>query len=73
MLLPLHDSMPSFMNFGRILDLLELQKQVRRRLPESHGAVVFEFHPHFLHGRYTHGHIYDFTTHVGAPEHVHVV
>src|SRR5215216_5813170 len=50
MLMPLHDSMPSFMNFGRILDLLELQKQVRRRLPESHGAVVFEFHPHFLHG-----------------------
>ena len=51
MLMPLHDSMPSFMNVGRILDLLELQKQVRRRLPESHGAVVFEFHPHFLHGR----------------------
>ena len=49
MLMPLHDSMPSFMNFRRILDLLELQKQVRRRLPESHGAVVFEFHPHFLH------------------------
>ena len=44
MLMPLHDSMPSFMNFGRILDLLELQKQVRRRLPESHGAVVFEIH-----------------------------
>ena len=50
MLMPLHDSMPSFMNFGRLLDLLELQKQVRQRLPESHGAVVFEFHPHFLHG-----------------------
>ena len=50
MLMPLHDSMPSFMNFGRILDLLELQKQVRQRLPESHGVVVFEFHPHFLHG-----------------------
>ena len=49
MLMPLHDSMPSFMNFRRILDLLELQKQVRRRLPASHGAVVFEFHPHFLH------------------------
>ena len=35
MLMPLHDSMPSFMNFGRILDLLELQMQVRRRLPEN--------------------------------------
>ena len=51
MLVPLHDSMPSIMNFRLVLDLLELQKQVRRRLPESHGAVVFEFHPHFLHGR----------------------
>ena len=47
MLMPLHDSMPSFMNLGRILVLLELQKQARRRLSESHGAVVFEFHPHF--------------------------
>ena len=51
MLMLLHDSITSFMNFGRILGLLELQKQVRRRLPESHVAVVFEFHPHFLHGR----------------------
>ena len=50
MLMPLHDSMPSFMNFRRILDLLELQNQVRQRLPESHGALVFEFHPYFLHG-----------------------
>ena len=50
MVMPLHDSMPSFMNFRRILDLLELQKQVRRCLPESHDVVVFEFHPHFLHG-----------------------
>ena len=33
MLMPLHDRMPSFMNFGRILDLLELRKQVRRCLP----------------------------------------
>ena len=32
MLMPLHDSMPSFINFGQILDLLELQKQVRRCL-----------------------------------------
>ena len=50
MLMPLHDSMPSLMNFKHLLDLLELQKQVRRRLPESHGGVVFEIHPHFLHG-----------------------
>ena len=32
-----------------ILDLLELLKQVPQHLPESHGAVVFEIHPHFLH------------------------
>ena len=35
MLMPLHDSMPSFMNFGQILDLLELQKRVRRCLLET--------------------------------------
>ena len=50
MLMPFHASMSSFMNFKRVLDLLELQKQVPQHLPESHGAVVFEFHPHFLHG-----------------------
>src|SRR6266496_2792199 len=27
-LMPLHDSMPSFMNFTRVLDLLEFQNQV---------------------------------------------
>ena len=27
MLMPLHDSMPSFMNFGRVLDLLEFKNQ----------------------------------------------
>ena len=27
MLMPLHDSMPSFMNFRRVLDLLEFKKQ----------------------------------------------
>ena len=27
MLMPLHDSMPSFMNFGRVLDLLEFQNK----------------------------------------------
>ena len=50
MLMPFHDSMPRFMNFTRVLDLLELQKQVPQRLVESHGVVVFEIHPHFLHG-----------------------
>ena len=50
MLMPLHESMPRFMNFRRVLDILELQKQVTQRLPESHGAPVFEIHSHFLHG-----------------------
>ena len=50
MLTPFRDSMPRFMNFRWVLDLLELQKQVPQHLPESHGAVVFEIHPHFLHG-----------------------
>jgi hypothetical protein len=49
MLMTFHDSVPRFMNFRRVLDLLELQKQVPQRLPESHGAVVFEIHPLFLH------------------------
>ena len=30
MLMPLHDSMPSFMNFRRVLDLLEFKNQVSR-------------------------------------------
>ena len=50
MLMPFHDSMPMLMNFRRVLYLLELQKQAPQRLPESHGAVVFEIHPHFLNG-----------------------
>ena len=31
MLMPLHDSMPSFMNFRRVLDLLEFKNQVSQR------------------------------------------
>ena len=50
MLMPLHDSMPNFMNFRKVLDLIEFKKQVSQRLPKSHGTTVFEIHPHFLHG-----------------------
>ena len=50
MLVPFHDSMPSFMNFRRVLDLLEFQNQVSQRLRPSHDAEVFEIHSHFLHG-----------------------
>ena len=49
-LMPFHDSMPMFMNFRRVLYLLELQKQAPQHLSESHGAVVFEIQPHFLNG-----------------------
>ena len=31
MLMPLHDSMPSFMNFIRVLDLLEFKNQASQR------------------------------------------
>ena len=50
MLMPLHDSMPSFMNFRRVLDLLEFKNQVSQCLRPSDGGRVFEIHSHFLHG-----------------------
>jgi hypothetical protein len=49
-LVPFHDSMPSVMNFKRVLDLLEFQNQVSQRLLWSHDAEVSEIHSHFLHG-----------------------
>ena len=75
MLVPFHDSIPSFMNFRRVWDLLEFQNQVSERLRPSHDAELFEIQSNFLHGTEacTHGHIYDFTAHFGALEHVHVV
>ena len=50
MLMPLHDSMPSFMNFRRVLDLLEFKNQVSQCLRPSDGGRVFDIHSHFLHG-----------------------
>ena len=50
MLMPLHDSMPSFLNFRRILNLLEFKNQVSQCLWSSDGGRVFEIHSHFLHG-----------------------
>ena len=50
MLVPSQDTMPSFMNFRRVLDLLEFQNQVSQRLRQSHDAEVFKIHSHFLHG-----------------------
>ena len=45
MLMPLHDSMPSFMNFRRVLDLLEFKKKVSQRFAGNQ-----RIHTHFLHG-----------------------
>ena len=50
MLMPLHDCMPSFMNFRRVLDLLEFKNQVSQCLRPSDGGRMFEIHSHFLHG-----------------------
>ena len=50
MLMPLHDSMPSFMNFRRVSDLLEVKTMHLNVLPAINGALVFEIHSHFLHG-----------------------
>ena len=50
MLVPCHDTMPSFMIFRRVLDLQELKKQVSQSFRPSHDAQMFEFHSHFLHG-----------------------
>ena len=44
------DTMPSFMNFRQILDLLEFKNQVSQCLRPSDGGRVFEIHSHFLHG-----------------------
>ena len=75
MLVPCHDTMPSFMIFRRVLDLQELKNQVSQSLWPSHDTKMFEFHFHFLHGTYkfTQGHTCDFSSNFGALEHVLVV
>ena len=45
MLMPLHDSMPSFMNFRRVFDLLEFKNQVSQCLRPSDGGTVLTFIP----------------------------
>ena len=45
-----HDSMPSFMNFRRVLDLLEFKNPVSQCLRSIDGGRVFDSHSHFLHG-----------------------
>ena len=50
MWMPLHDTMPSFMNFRQVLDLLEFKNQGSQCLRPSDGGKVFDIHSHFLHG-----------------------
>ena len=50
MLMPLPDGMPSFMNFRRVLDLLEFKNQVSQCLRPSDAGRVFDIHSHFFHG-----------------------
>ena len=49
MLMSFHDSMPSFMNFRQVLDLLEFKNQVSQCLWPGDGGAVLDIHSHFLH------------------------
>ena len=49
-MMPLDDSMPSFMNFRRVLNLLEFKNKVSQCFPAINSSLVFEIHFHFLHG-----------------------
>ena len=75
MLVPCHDTMPIFMIFRHVLDLHEFKIKVSRCSRPSHDAQMFEFHSHFFHGtqKFNQGHTCDFSTHFGAPEHVHAI
>ena len=75
MLVPCHDTKPSFMIFMRVFDLQELKNQVSQSFQPSHDGQMFEFQSHFLHGTYkfTQRHTCDFSVNFGAWEHVLVV
>ena len=72
MLMPLHDSMPSFMNFTRVLDLLEFKNQAfqcfagNQRCPGVWNSFPFLAWDLNMHPR-------DISTNLYALEHVHVV
>ena len=73
--MPLHDSMPSFMNFRRVLDLLELKNQASQCFAGNqrcHG--VWNSFPFLAWASAcTQGHRFDFSTNLYALEHAHVV
>ena len=75
MLMPLHDSMPSFMNFRRVLDLLEFKNEASQCFAGNQRCPgVWNSFP-FLAWDLpcTQGHRFDFSTNLYALEHVHVV
>ena len=74
-LVPCHDTMPSFIIFGHVLELQELKNQVTQSFRPSHDAQMFEFHSHLLHGstKFTQGHTCSFSNNFGALEPVLVV
>ena len=75
MLMPLHDNMPSFMNFRRVLDLLEFKNQAsqcfacNRQCPGVWNSFPFLAWDLSMHPRTQ---IW-FSTNLYALEHVHVV
>ncbi len=75
MLVPCHDTKPSFMIFICVLDLQELKNQVSQSFRLSHDSQMFEFHSHLLHRtkKFTQGHTCDFSNNFGALEHILVV
>ena len=50
MLMLLHDSMPSFMNFKRVLDLLEFKNKASQCFAGNQWCLVFEIYSHFSYG-----------------------
>ena len=50
MLMPLHDSLPSFMKFRWVLDSLEFKNQVSQCLRPSYGGRVFDIRSNSWHG-----------------------
>ena len=50
MLMALQDSMPSFMNFRRVLDLVEFKNLASQCFAGNQRCPGVEIHSHFLHG-----------------------
>ena len=75
MLIPLHDSMPSFMNFRWVLDLLEFKNQASQHFASNQRCPgVWNSFPFLAWDLSVHqGHRFDFSTNLYALEHVHVL